>query len=112
MKIKLIVILTLFISLTACKQHKLSPEELISKIEKNGFSAKKGGAIASFAQNSEVQFWLIIEDDKISAYRFDSPETAILKAESFSNGLSVGYWAFDNIDEDKYTKDILKESLK
>ena len=107
---KIMYVLILLASFHSCQQSKLSPEELISKIENNGHTVKIDGIIASFAQNSEVQFWLRIDSDKISAYRFDSPETAKTKAEGFSSGYSNGYWAFDYVTDE--SKQLLEEALK
>lgn len=93
-----------------CGNSKLTPEELIQKIEKSGHKVQKDGVISSIAQNSEVQFWLLIDDHKISAYCFDTQETAKIKSESFENGYSNGYWAFDYVDDE--TVKTLNEALE
>lgn len=124
---KTLLISLIILSLFSCQQNKkdsselqipmeqetekrLRPKELISKIEEKGYAVEKGVSISAIAQNSDVQFWLTIEGERISAYLFNSPETAEIKAEGFENGYSKGYWAFEYVSEN--TRKILEESLK
>jgi len=108
-KVKFIGVIIITLLFVGCSQSKLTPEELMQKIEKSGHQVKKDGIIVSMAQNSEVQFWLLIDEDRVAAYCFETPEMAKNKAQGFEAGYSNGCWAFDHIESE--TVAILEKAL-
>lgn len=98
---KLNLFFPFFISLTflfGCSQEKVSPEELISSLQSAGYEASREKSIHHSIEDVEVAFWLNLDGNRVSAYRFDTVEKAKLKKKTFRNGLNIGYWAFEYVD--------------
>jgi predicted RNA-binding Zn-ribbon protein involved in translation (DUF1610 family) len=106
-----IVCVAVLVWLCGCakSRYHVGATELIEDLNRGGLEAKKGEQILTFAQNSELAFWITFRDyGKISAYRFASEAVAKEKAEMLDGGLNVGCWAFGYVDSPDQRSKIIK----
>jgi hypothetical protein len=93
-----------------CGTQKLSVEDIVSRLNSNGYTVSQEGRIHNSLEGAQSAFWLNIDGKRISAYQYSTVDKARLKYRSFQNGLCVGYWAFEFVDEK--TAEKIKSALK
>jgi len=109
--ISVVLLLWPVVLITGCSEKMVTEDELLSSLRAAGYIVVKEGKIHHSLEGAQQAFWLNIDGNRISAYRFDTIARAKLKAKTFQSGLNVGFWAFEYVDRltaGKIEKTLLK----
>jgi hypothetical protein len=80
------------------KQVEITGDQLIATLKSNGSNVTKEVQIHPSIQGAIEGFWLNIDGNRVTAFRFNTYGQANMKAKSYAQGLAVGAWAFEHVD--------------